>query len=267
MEKLTLYIESLIFASQDPISINDILDTLEANLEQIYAEEDILSHIEILKEKYNADEFSFELVGISNGYQFMTKGTYHPIIGQYLKLQSRKRLSRSALETLAIIAYKQPMTKSAVEQIRGVNCDYAVQKLVEKELIEIEGRSDGPGRPLLYATSNKFMDHFGLQNLGDLPKLKEIVVAEENEDITAIATIRSGDNTEESTSTDIEDYTPENSNEESETENNVVEIDNDQIAGEGELHNIDSVETAASKEINNESSNESPVSIVNAEEE
>jgi segregation and condensation protein B len=85
----------------------------------------------------------------------------------------KKRLSRSALETLSIIAYKQPVTKSELERIRGVNCDYAIQKLLEKELVAIQGRSDGPGRPLLYGTSDKFMDYFGLKSLDDLPKPKE----------------------------------------------------------------------------------------------
>ena len=103
----------------------------------------------------------------------MTKGTYYPLISQFLKIESKKKLSRAALETLAIISYKQPITKSVMESIRGVSCDYAVQKLLEKELIEIVGRAEGPGRPLLYATSAKFMDHFGLKDLKDLPKVKE----------------------------------------------------------------------------------------------
>jgi segregation and condensation protein B len=82
-------------------------------------------------------------------------------------------LSQAALETLAIVAYKQPVSKSEVEQIRGVNCDYALQKLLEKELVMIAGRSDGPGRPLLYATSDKFMDYLGIRTLSDLPKPKD----------------------------------------------------------------------------------------------
>jgi segregation and condensation protein B len=110
---------------------------------------------------------------IAGGYQFLTKGAYHNTVGVYLKQTMKKRLSRSALETLSIIAYKQPVTKSELERIRGVNCDYAIQKLLEKELVAIQGRSDGPGRPLLYGTSDKFMDYFGLKSLDDLPKPKE----------------------------------------------------------------------------------------------
>jgi len=118
------------------------------------------------------------LVAISDGFQFMTKAAYHDLVGQYLRIQSKKKLSRAAMETLAIIAYKQPMTKSGIESIRGVNCDYAILKLVEKELVEILGRAQTPGRPILYGTSDKFMDYFGIRDITDLPKLKEIIVSE-----------------------------------------------------------------------------------------
>ena len=106
-------------------------------------------------------------------FQFLTKGAYHNTVGQLLKIHSKKKLSRAALETLSIIAYKQPITKSDVEKIRGVSCDYTIQKLLEKELLTIIGRSDGPGRPLLYATSEKFMNYFGLKSIKDLPKIKD----------------------------------------------------------------------------------------------
>ena len=147
--------------------------TLEASFEIKLKEEDLLMAIEALKAKYQTDDFAIEIVEISEGFQFLTKGAYHPIVGQYLKLTTRKRLSRAALETLSIIAYKQPVSKGEVEKIRGVSCDYAVQKLLEKELVSIIGRSDGPGRPLLYGTSDKFMDYFGLKSVADLPKPKE----------------------------------------------------------------------------------------------
>ena len=91
----------------------------------------------------------------------------------FLRQTTRKRLSRSALETLSIVAYKQPVSKPELEKIRGVSCDYAIQKLLEKELVMIVGRSDGPGKPLLYATSAKFMDYFGLKSIEDLPQPKE----------------------------------------------------------------------------------------------
>jgi segregation and condensation protein B len=104
-----------------------------------------------------------------------------------LKQQSRRRLSNSALETLSIIAYKQPVIKSEIEKIRGVNCDYSIQKLLEKELIEIRGKSDAVGRPLIYGTSAKFMEYFGINDLKDLPTPKDFApeentIGEERED-------------------------------------------------------------------------------------
>ncbi|MEY4134439.1 MAG: hypothetical protein RL386_789, partial [Bacteroidota bacterium] len=119
------------------------------------------------------DDFAFEIVEIAGGHQFMTKGAYHPTVATLLKQRNRRRLSQAALETLSIIAYKQPVSKSALEKIRGVNCDYALQKLLEKELVTITGRSEGPGRPLLYGTSEKFMNYFGLRSLRDLPQPRE----------------------------------------------------------------------------------------------
>ncbi|CAE7933536.1 scpB [Symbiodinium sp. KB8] len=147
---------------------------------------DVLAAIESLIQKYEKDEFSFSLIKSGGGYQFLTKPAYQASIGILLKQQSKKRLSNSSLETLAIIAYKQPMTKGEMEQIRGVNCDYAVQKLLEKELVEIKGKSEAIGRPLLYGTSKKFMDYFGINDLKELPtpkdfKMEENSIGEETE--------------------------------------------------------------------------------------
>jgi segregation and condensation protein B len=178
LENLSLYIESLIFTSSKPLHINDINQTLTVHFDTTVREEELLEALDNLKEKYKDPMYSFEIIEIANGYQFMTKGAYYPVIGQYLKLESKKKLSRSALETLAIISYKQPMSKSQIEAIRGVNCDYAVQKLLDKELVVMVGRAEGPGRPLLYGTTEKFMDHFGLKNLKELPQIKEFEMEE-----------------------------------------------------------------------------------------
>ncbi len=174
MEKLHLYIESLIFASEEPITISDIKATLKDVLEISYKDQQIEEAISILREKYNADDYSMEIVAINEGFQFMSKGAYHDVISTLLRLISKKKLSKAALETLSIIAYKQPVSKTDMESIRGVNCDYTVQKLLEKELVEIVGRADGPGRPLLYGTSPKFMNYFGIKSIKELPKLKEV---------------------------------------------------------------------------------------------
>lgn len=149
-------------------------------------EDDISSGLSELKKRFESDEHSFELVKSGGGFQFLTKPAYQASIGILLKQQSKRRLSNSALETLAIIAYKQPVTKGEMEQIRGVNCDYAVQKLLEKELVEIQGKSEGVGRPILYGTSPKFMDYFGINDLKDLPTPKDFTqeenaIGEEND--------------------------------------------------------------------------------------
>ena len=141
-------------------------------------EKDIDQVLDELLKKYENEQFSFHINHVGGGYQFLTKPAYQSSIGILLKQQSKKRLSTSALETLAIIAYKQPVTKSEVEQIRGVNCDYAVHKLLEKGLAEIKGKSESIGRPLLYGTSNKFMEYFGINDLSELPTPKDFAQEE-----------------------------------------------------------------------------------------
>lgn len=173
VKNLSLHIESLIFASEKPITFEDITAVVEETLELILNPNDIEAAIQLVKDKYNTEDYAIEVVEISGGYSFMTKGAYHLTISNYLKQTTNKKLSKAALETLSIIAYKQPVSKGEMESIRGVNCDYAVQKLLDKELIEIKGRSEGVGKPLLYGTSEKFFDYFGLKGVSDLPKLKD----------------------------------------------------------------------------------------------
>jgi segregation and condensation protein B len=136
-------------------------------------EEDITGAIQRLEEKFVGEEFAFQLFKTAGGYQFLTKPAYQASIGIMLKQQSKKRLSTSAMETLSIIAYKQPISKTEIENIRGVNCDYAVQKLVDKGLIEITGKAETIGRPMLYGTTPKFMEYFGINDLMELPTPKD----------------------------------------------------------------------------------------------
>jgi segregation and condensation protein B len=173
VEKLQQHIESLIFASESPITLDEIRKCLKEAYDTSFKKEVIASAIQGLMERYQDESFSIEILEIADGYQFMTKAAYHPIIGIHLRQTMRRRLSRSALETLSIIAYKQPVSKSDLEKIRGVSCDYSIQKLLEKELVTILGRAEGPGRPLLYGTSQKFLDYFGLKSVKDLPKIKD----------------------------------------------------------------------------------------------
>ena len=170
---IELHIEALIFASDKPVSLKEIVVCLRTVGQVDISKKDVEKYIEKITNKYAADNFAIQINKIANGYLFMTKADYHETLTEHLKLSSKKKLSTSALETLSIIAYKQPVTKSEMESIRGVNCDYSVQKLLEKELVEITGRKDGPGKPLLYGTSIKFMNYFGLKSIDDLPKLRE----------------------------------------------------------------------------------------------
>ncbi|MGB0525912.1 MAG: SMC-Scp complex subunit ScpB, partial [Flammeovirgaceae bacterium] len=180
MDYLVRHIEGLIFCSANPIQVSEIKACLEEMFEAELPESDIQQAIEKLQERYQQNEYSFEVIQVGNGFQFMTKPAYQESIGILLKHKSKKRLSKSALETLAIVAYKQPVTKSQLEQIRGVNCDYAVKKLLEKELLEIRGKSDAIGRPLLYGTSPKFLEYFGINDIKELPTPKDFS-EEENE--------------------------------------------------------------------------------------
>ncbi len=178
MEHLQQHIEALIFAAEQPIAIVEIQQCLEAAFETQFAPEVIRHTLEKIKSRYSDDSFAFELTAIADGYQFLTKPAYHAPVSAYLRQTTKRRLSQAAIETLAIVAYRQPVSKTELEHIRGVSCDYTLQKLLEKELVLITGRSEGPGRPLLYGTSVKFMHYFGLKNLSDLPKPKEFAALE-----------------------------------------------------------------------------------------
>lgn len=157
------------------VSYDEIRLTLNECFQSDFTEEEVSSAIDKLIQRYLDDKFAIEIVEIGGGFRFMTKGAFHQTVSIHLKQNTHKKLSKAALETLSIIAYKQPVTKTEVELIRGVNSDFSVQKLLDKELIEITGRSDGPGRPLIYCTTSKFIDYFGLRSIEELPKLKELV--------------------------------------------------------------------------------------------
>lgn len=173
MDFLQNHIEALIFCSPSPIKLADIKACLSEMFNADVPEEDILGAIQRLEEKYVSDDYAFQLFKAAGGYQFLTKPAYQTSISILLKQQSKKRLSTSAMETLSIIAYKQPISKTEIENIRGVNCDYAVQKLLDKGLIEITGKADTIGRPMLYGTTAKFMEYFGISDLAELPAPKD----------------------------------------------------------------------------------------------
>lgn len=179
ISNLIPHVEALIFASDRALTTLEITEML--NNAPDFEEEKITldkveAAIEGIVEKYSADFYPFEVKQIGGGWQFLTRKEYHTTVAQLNADKFLKRLSAASLETLSIIAYKQPVTKGEIEAIRGVSCDYAVQKLLEKELIIISGRNEkAPGQPLLYSTSKNFMDYFGINSAEDLPKLREIL--------------------------------------------------------------------------------------------
>ncbi|HMW66956.1 MAG TPA: SMC-Scp complex subunit ScpB, partial [Chitinophagaceae bacterium] len=169
------HIEALIFASDKPLTTLEITDVVNSfpDLEEKISLDKVEAALNGIVEKYSADFYPFEVKQTGGGWQFLTRKEFHKTVAQLNGDKFLKRLSAAALETLAIIAYKQPVTKGEIESIRGVSCDYAIQKLLEKELIIISGRNEhAPGQPLLYATSKTFMDYFGINTSDDLPKLK-----------------------------------------------------------------------------------------------
>lgn len=173
------HIEVLIFASDKPLTSLDIVELVNNTfgfLEERIMLDQVESALEGIKEKYNSEFYPFEVKESGGGWQFLTKKAFHKTIAQLNGDKFLKRLSNAALETLAIIAYKQPITKGEIEAIRGVNSDYSIQKLLEKELILISGRNENaPGKPLVYATSKNFMDYFGINSPADLPKIREVL--------------------------------------------------------------------------------------------
>jgi len=168
-EKLTQIIESLMFMSDSPLSITKI----KTILPEIAASK-IKSSIKELNKTYEKTKSALTIIEVANGYQIVTREEYADYIEKLFKGRSASRLTARALETLAIIAYEQPITKVRMEQVRGVNVDGVVKTLLERDLISIVGREKVPGNPLLYGTTNFFLEYFGLKDLSDLPKLKEI---------------------------------------------------------------------------------------------
>jgi len=172
--ELRAELEALVFASDLPISAEELARILAQFHEIEITAEEIENFMSQLILEYQSGAQGFELVKTAGAYLFLTKKQFQPLLALALAERSKKRLSQAALETLSIIAYKQPVTKADLEHIRGVNCDYSIQRLLERNLIVISGKSNGPGRPLLYSTSDKFMEYFGLNTLDELPPLKAL---------------------------------------------------------------------------------------------
>jgi segregation and condensation protein B len=163
-------IESLLFVADEPLSVRKIKqiieDSEESSIRQILAE---------LKEEYTQSNRAIQIVEIANGYQFATRPAYADWVNKLIQSNTKFRLTKPALETLTIVAYRQPVMRAEIESIRGVDSGGVVQTLLEKKLIRVTGRKEVVGRPLLYGTTPEFLDHFGLRNLSDLPTIEEVV--------------------------------------------------------------------------------------------
>jgi len=179
LSALIPHIEALIFASDKPLTsleLTELVNNVLGFMEDKITLDQVESSMEGIVEKYNSEFYPFEVRMSGGGWQFLTKKEFHKTVAQLNGDKFLKRLSAASLETLAIIAYKQPVTKGEIEAIRGVSSDYAVQKLLEKELIIISGRNEKlPGHPLVYSTSKTFMDYFGINSAEDLPKIREVL--------------------------------------------------------------------------------------------
>jgi len=177
-------IESLIFSSDDPLTAGDILKAIKAidGEDTEISAADVEEAVTQLNNQYSEQNNSFRILKIANGYLYATTEENAKYVGYLSSERTNRRLSHAALETLSIIAYKQPITKPELESIRGVNSDYILTSLLEKNLITISGRADSVGRPLLYVTTPEFLKYFGLNNLSDLPRPRELEEIMKDED-------------------------------------------------------------------------------------
>jgi segregation and condensation protein B len=188
MQNLASVLEAILFVSEQPVTAEELTHLVHKNqLElglppEISVEETepiVRQALVELNEVYAAREGALELRQIAGGYQIMTKTVYATLVRDSVLLREARKLSKTVLETLAIITYKQPVSKSEIDFIRGVDCGYALTKLLDKQLIEPAGRANTPGRPLIYRTTTQFIEYFGLNTLEDLPKPKEISLEED----------------------------------------------------------------------------------------
>ena len=168
-KELKVVIEALLFASERPLSIEEIKEAFEEKLTSA----DIAESLHALKADYEDQNRGLRLFEMAGGYQLVTDSRLAPYLKRFYQEREKKRLSQASLETLSVIAYRQPVTRADIEFIRGVNVDGALGTLLEKGLVKIVGRKEVPGRPMIYGTTRVFLDHFGLKSVKELPALSE----------------------------------------------------------------------------------------------
>ncbi len=171
-------VEALLFASERPLSVTEIAQAFSAEGGSAFGGDSDLGDAKIretlneLKSDYLSQRRGFRLLEIAGGFQLVSDPRFAETLKKFYQSRIKKRLTQASLETLSVIAYRQPVTRADVEFIRGVNIDGALKSLLEKNLVRISGRKDVPGRPMLYGTTRQFLEHFGLNSLEDLPALK-----------------------------------------------------------------------------------------------
>ena len=164
-------IEALIFTSPSPIKPQKIADIID---EEGVGEKKIMEMVEELQVEYQEEDRGFQIYKLSGGYEFRSNPDYGEYLKKLFSIKKDYKLSKSVLETIAIVAYNQPVTRMEVEMVRNVDSTYVLNKLIDLEMIKVVGQKDSPGRPLLYGTTSKFLEYFGLDSLSDLPELSEI---------------------------------------------------------------------------------------------
>jgi segregation and condensation protein B len=169
--ELSPLIEALLFVSDQPLTVAALVKAVD---DDNVGSAEVKQVLEGLIQNYDTQPRGFKLVRLGNGYQVLTRERYAPWVKGMLSGRQRLRLSRAALETGAVIAYKQPITRMGIERVRGVDVGGVLNTLLERGLVMIKGRDPGPGRPLLYGTTQAFLEYFGLSKLSDLPRMEEI---------------------------------------------------------------------------------------------
>ena len=164
-KKLNCIIEAILFVAGEPVNLTDLAHALDLTVSEL------VQALDSLKEEYDRDARGLRLNRFGESVQLSTRPEYAPYIERLLQPVQKQSLSQAAMETLSIVAYRQPVTKTEIESVRGVKCDYSVQSLLNKGLIEEAGRRETLGRPILYATTEKFLQHFGIESLNELPDL------------------------------------------------------------------------------------------------
>ncbi len=168
IREIQAIIESVLFAAGDAVEIEKLADIIDVDKRSLR---------EILKkmmDDYNLSRRGIHIIRMEDSYQMCTRGEYHEYVSRLAEPPRKQNLSNAALEVLSIVAYKQPVTRTSIEHIRGVNCDYIVNRLIERNFIEEKGRLDAPGRPILFGTTQHFLRSFGISSLSDLPEFETL---------------------------------------------------------------------------------------------